>query len=98
MKLSETCGFGTLCQSLVRDRLILGVKDDRVREKLLGKRDLNLDKAIEVIKASQVTHSRASEISDEFCSIRRNKCREAQVKMSFNGQAPGIPVSQVSFS
>ena len=66
MKLSESCGFGALRESLVRDRLILGVKDDRVREKLLGKRDLNLDKAIETIKASQVTHSRATEISEEF--------------------------------
>ena len=65
MKLSESCGFGALRESLVRDRLILGVKDDRVREKLLGKRDLDLDKAIETIKASQVTHERATEISEE---------------------------------
>ena len=65
MKLSENCGFGTLRESLVRDRLILGVQDDRIREKLLGKRDLDLDKAVEMIKASQVTHSRASEIAGE---------------------------------
>ena len=39
-------------------RAIVGVKDDRVREKLLGKRDLDLDKDIETIKASQVTYSR----------------------------------------
>ena len=65
VKLSENCGFGTLRGSLIRDRLILGVKDDRIREKLLGKHDLDLDKAIEMIKASQVTHSRASEIAGE---------------------------------
>ena len=65
MKLSENCGFGILRESLVRDRLILGVQDDRIREKLLGKRDLDLDKAVEMIKASQVTHSRASEIAGE---------------------------------
>ena len=65
MKLSENCGFGTLRESLVRDRLILGVKDDRIREKLLGKRDLGLDKAVEIIKAGQVTHLRASEIAGE---------------------------------
>ena len=40
IKLSETCGFGDLRESLVRDRLILGVKDDKVREKLMRKRDL----------------------------------------------------------
>ena len=66
MKLSESCGFGALRESLVRDRLSLGVKDDRVRQKLLGKRDLDLDKAIDTIKASKVTHSRATEISEEF--------------------------------
>ena len=66
LKLSESCGVGALCESLVRDQLILGVKDDRVREKLLGKRDLNLDNAIKTIKANQVTHSRATEISEEF--------------------------------
>ena len=65
LKLSENCGFGTLRESLVRDRLILGVKDDRIWEKLLGKRDLDLDKAVEMIKASQVTHSQASEIAGE---------------------------------
>ena len=66
MTLSKSCGFGALRESLVRDRIILGVKDDRVRQKLLGKRDLELGKAIETIKASQVTHSRAKEISKEF--------------------------------
>ena len=65
MKLSENCGFGTLRESLVRDRLILGVKDDGIREKLLGKRDLDLGKTVEMIKASQFTHSRASEIAGE---------------------------------
>ncbi|PFX16000.1 hypothetical protein AWC38_SpisGene19760 [Stylophora pistillata] len=65
MKLSENCGFGMPRESLVRDRLILGVKDDRIGVKLLGKRDLDLDKAVEMIKARRVIHSRASEIADE---------------------------------
>ena len=62
MKLSESCGFGALRESLVRYRLVLGVKDERVRQK----RDLDLDKVIETIEASQATHSRATEISEEF--------------------------------
>ena len=66
MKLSESCGFGALRESLVCDRLILEVKDDRVCETLLGKPGLNLDKAVETIKASQVNYSRATEISEEF--------------------------------
>lgn len=58
MKLSESRGFGPLRESLVRDRLIL--KRKTIREKHLGKRDLDPDKAI---KASQVTHSWATEIA-----------------------------------
>ena len=78
MKLSENCGFGTLRESLIRDRLILGVKDDRIRQKLLGKRDLDLNKAIEMIKASQVTHSRASETAGEASVQGRCQCSETQ--------------------
>jgi hypothetical protein len=44
LKLSETCAFGDLRESLVRDRLVL----DHVREKILGKRNLNLDKCIDI--------------------------------------------------
>ena len=73
MKLSENCGFGTLHESLVRDRLILGVMDDRIWEKLLREHDLDLDKAIEMIKASQVTQSRASEIAGEDINAVKHK-------------------------
>ena len=58
MKLSESRGFGALRESLVRDRLIL--KRKTIREKHLGKRDPDPDKAI---KTSQVTHSWATEIA-----------------------------------
>ena len=37
IELSETCSFGSLGETLVRDRLIFGVKDDRLREKVLGR-------------------------------------------------------------
>ncbi|KAL9976782.1 hypothetical protein ACROYT_G014113 [Oculina patagonica] len=54
-----------LSKSLALDHLILGVKDGKVHEKLLGKQDLDLNKVIETIKASQVTHERATKISEE---------------------------------
>lgn len=66
MKLSGSCSFGALRESFVRGQLILGVKDDRVRENFLGKRDLNVDKAIATIKKSQVTHSRARDLRRIF--------------------------------
>ena len=42
MRLSEHCGFMNLRDSLIRDRLILGVKNDRAYKKLLEQKDLAL--------------------------------------------------------
>ena len=65
LKLSETCAFGELRESLVCDRLVYGIRDDCVCEKLLGKRDLDLDKCIEILKSSKLTHFQAKEIANE---------------------------------
>ena len=62
LKLLETCAFGELRESLVRDRLVYGIRDDQVREKLLGKRQLDLDKCIEILKSSELTHYQVKEI------------------------------------
>ena len=61
LKLSETCAFCDLRESLVRDRLVYGIRDDQ--EKLLGKRQLDLDKCMEILKSSELTHYQAKEIS-----------------------------------
>ena len=87
MKLSEACGFGTLRESLVRDRLVLGLKNDKVREEFLGKRDLDSDKAIEMSKSSQVTHSRASEIVGELFTQKDVNA----VKQNSKAQGKGKP-------
>ena len=65
MRLSEHCGFGNLRDSLIRDRLILGVKNDRARKKLLEQKDLTLDKALDILRTGELTDIRASEISTE---------------------------------
>ena len=60
-------------------------------ENILGKRVLDLDKAIEVIKGSQVTHSRASEIAGE-ASIQEDvnavKHNPKPQRKSENGKLP----------
>lgn len=65
-KLSATCNFGTLRERLIRDRLVIGIKDDKAREKLLAKEDLNLETCVAMLKTLQVTHTRAQEISTEM--------------------------------
>ena len=44
IKLAEHCQYGELKDDLIRDKLVSGIRDDKVREKLLGMKDLNLVK------------------------------------------------------
>ena len=78
MRLSEYCGFATLRDSLIRDRLILGVKNDRARKKLLEQKDLTLDKALDILRTAELTEMRASEISTEEANVNRVKLRKTK--------------------
>ena len=47
-----TCNFSTLRESLVRDRIICGIRDSKLREDLLKVADLDLDKCVNACRAS----------------------------------------------
>ena len=50
-KLCETCEFGTLNNSLIKDRNVLGVNNTKRRERLLRVPDLTLQKALDVCRS-----------------------------------------------
>ena len=47
-KLSEHCNFGDSLDKALRDRIIGGINDEAIRDKLLGERTLTYDKAVEI--------------------------------------------------
>ncbi|UYV65920.1 hypothetical protein LAZ67_3005893 [Cordylochernes scorpioides] len=49
-KKSKSYEFGELAESLIKDRLICGMLDDTLRERLLKERDLDLGRALEICK------------------------------------------------
>ena len=51
--LSKTCEFGTLENSLVKDRIVFGIQSDATRERLLREEDLTLEKAMKVCRAAE---------------------------------------------
>ena len=53
-KLAKTCEFGTLFDSLIRDRFVCGLKDSFLKERLLRTTDLTLQKVIDSARASEV--------------------------------------------
>ncbi|KAJ3650090.1 hypothetical protein Zmor_021798 [Zophobas morio] len=88
-QLSENCQFGTLCESLIKDRLVLGIKENSVKDRLLRTKNLELVKAIEICKAAEITRRQLQVISegtsrmseneteDEIMRVRRTNQREA---------------------
>lgn len=53
--LAKSCEFGTLMDSLIKDRIVCGVKSDTVRSRLLRETDLSLQKAIDICRAAETS-------------------------------------------
>ena len=53
--LAKTCNFDSIENSLIRDRIVVGIKDNNVRKSLLERSDLTLEKTIEICKATERT-------------------------------------------
>ena len=62
--LSETCEFGTLQDSLIKDRIVLGTQNKQVQVTLLNQKDLTLDKALSLCRNSELTEQHLSRIND----------------------------------
>ena len=52
-----------LKDELVRDRLVSGIQNDCIREKLLSKKDFTLTKAIQLLKSSEATQMQAQDMA-----------------------------------
>ena len=62
--LSETCEFGTLQDSLIKDRILLGTKNEQVQVTWLNQKDLTLDKALSLCRNSELTEQYLIRIND----------------------------------
>ena len=63
-KLVERCEFETITpEGILRDRLVFGIRDNKVRERLLGESLLTLKKADEICRASESSSAQMKEVS-----------------------------------
>lgn len=60
--LSKTCEFGTLRDSLIRDRIVYGTVDNALRERLLHESGLTLEKCVTMCRAAETTPAQAKEL------------------------------------
>ena len=63
--LVDTCEFGTLNDSLIRDRIVCGVSSDALRKHLLKERDLTLHKAVQLCQIHESAERYSKEVSDQ---------------------------------
>lgn len=52
-RMAKNCHFEGVADSMLRDRIVVGIRDDATRRKLLQVRDLTLNTAIDICKASE---------------------------------------------
>ena len=81
---------------IIRDRLVLGLNDEKMRERLLRINDLSLDKAIDICKAAeetsaqmQVMHGEMKDVS--FVKKRHNRNPPSRTQQRVNTPKPRPP-------
>jgi len=76
---APSCELGDLKDQLIRDRIVVGIKNEAVKERMLRENDLDLEKAINITKTAEVTRlhlqqlHETSKVSEEIKSAAKKK-------------------------
>ena len=77
-QLAESCEFEGLCESLIRDRLVIGTRDSSSRDRLLSERPVpGLAKFIEALRDSELSRKYKEQLKDAV-SDRQNTIHAAE--------------------
>ena len=71
--MSKSCEFGDLKDQLIKDKIVTGIPDNALRERLLREKDLNLDKAVQMCRAAETTRAQAKELWREGAAVHALK-------------------------
>lgn len=84
-KLARTCEF-TEEHNMIRDRIVIGTTDTKLREKLLVERNLTMDQAIEKARSSETTRKQAQTMNgtaeNEINSIGSSNANQSTAQAS----------------
>ena len=65
-KQASTCAYGSLCDELIRDRLVIRIKSHEVRRRLLRDWALTLHTALSIIRAAETASDQLKTIDGEI--------------------------------
>ena len=90
----KSCNFcDCLADTLLRDRLVMGIRDDETRKKLLEISDLTLTRCIDLCRANEATGARMKQMNtkgggDKVHGVRKkDKTRSRKRTCKFCGQS-----------
>lgn len=76
-RLVKSCDYGELEDSIIKDRIVMGIRDDTTRKKLLQTRTLNLHNACDICRAAESASRQLKELHGadkvESLNIDRNQ-------------------------
>ena len=97
---AQTCQFDNLRDSMIRDRLVLGVSSQRVRDCLLRQEDLDLDKAVKICQAADAKiltlaqkGASSSDTSVNYCNTRGRRQQQRKPFQPSTKQKPATKCS-----
>ena len=82
---AASCNFGEQETSLIRDRIVLGVKDVGLQERLLREPKLTLQKAVDSVRACELSRKQVKTINDSS-SIDAINSKQAHGIINYNKQ------------
>ncbi len=94
--LAETCEFGELKDSLICDRIILGIADHGIQKRLLRNADLTLDRTITIIRTTTTASTQLSHMAGNEQS--RVYAVKSQSRQHPNTLETGIKSSAICFN
>ncbi len=81
-KLAQTCNFcACLHDSLIRDRLVLGINDKVLQKKLLQDRNLTLSRAIDICRSNET-------MKKQLKSLKQSNEDTVHIDMVYNNKNP----------
>ena len=62
---AQTCDYGELKDSLIRDRIVVGINSTQLKEKMLQDKDLSLESAVSRCKSAEMTQRQMQVIQEK---------------------------------
>lgn len=73
--LGEHCNNGTLHDELIRDRIVVGLADMRLSERMQMQKDLDLEKSINMVKQSEEIKKQQNTLRSEVSGVKQTDAR-----------------------